>query len=62
MAAKINWHRYGTKLRYCHPMHNKYAINLFFKTILLISNRSSFRVLFDEIASIISFEKYIFIF
>jgi len=20
MAAKINWHRYGTKLRNCHPM------------------------------------------
>jgi len=20
MAAKINWHRYGTKLRDCHPM------------------------------------------
>jgi len=19
MAAKINWHRYGTKLRHCHP-------------------------------------------
>ena len=21
MAAKINWHRYGTKLRHCHPMY-----------------------------------------
>jgi len=21
MAAKINWHRYGTKLRHCRPMH-----------------------------------------
>jgi len=21
MAAKINWHRYGTKLRQCHPMY-----------------------------------------
>jgi len=21
MAAKINWHRYGTKLRNCHPMY-----------------------------------------
>ena len=20
-GAKINWHRYGTKLRHCHPMH-----------------------------------------
>jgi len=20
-AAKINWHRYGTKLRHCHPVH-----------------------------------------
>ena len=22
MAAKINWHRYGTKLRHCHPVHS----------------------------------------
>ena len=22
MAAKTSWHRYGTKLRHCHPMHN----------------------------------------
>ena len=21
MAAKINWHRYGTKSRHCHPMY-----------------------------------------
>ena len=21
MAAKINWHRHGTKLRHCHPMY-----------------------------------------
>ena len=21
MAAKINWHRYGTKWRHCHPMY-----------------------------------------
>ena len=21
MAAKINWHRYGTKLRHYHPMY-----------------------------------------
>ena len=21
MAAKINWHRYGTKLRHCHFMY-----------------------------------------
>jgi len=21
MAAKINWHRYGTKLHHCHPMY-----------------------------------------
>ena len=21
MAAKINWHRYGTKLRHCHSIH-----------------------------------------
>jgi len=22
MAAKINWHRYGAKLCYCHPMYS----------------------------------------
>jgi len=22
MAAKTNWHRYGTKLRHCHPMYS----------------------------------------
>ena len=21
MAAKISWHRHGTKLRYCHPVY-----------------------------------------
>ena len=21
-GGKINWHRYGTKLRHCHPMYN----------------------------------------
>jgi len=23
MAAKINWHRYRTKLRHCHSMHTR---------------------------------------
>ena len=23
MAAKTTWHRYGTKLRHCHPMYRK---------------------------------------
>jgi len=22
MATKVNWHRYGTKLRHCHPMYS----------------------------------------
>ena len=22
MVAKTNWHRYGTKLRHCHPMYS----------------------------------------
>ena len=22
IAAKINWHRYGTKLRHCHPRYS----------------------------------------
>ena len=25
MAAKINWHRYGTKLRHCHPPQEPHA-------------------------------------
>jgi len=25
MAAKTNWHRYGTKLRHCHPMYIVYC-------------------------------------
>jgi len=24
MAAKVNWHRYGTKLRHCHPMYSSH--------------------------------------
>ena len=24
MAAKTNWHRYGTKLRHCHSMYTIY--------------------------------------
>jgi len=24
MAAKINWRRYGTKLRHCHPVYKLY--------------------------------------
>ena len=41
------------------------AIGLFFKTaisILLISNRNSFRVLFDKIASVYFISKNVFIF
>jgi len=25
MAAKTSWHRYGTKLRHCYPMHNAFS-------------------------------------
>jgi len=52
MAAKTSWHRYGTKLRHCHPMYKRHN-NLFFKLqseIVLISNHNSFRVLFDKSA------------
>jgi len=28
MAAKINWHKYATKLRHCHPMHSALGCNL----------------------------------
>jgi len=27
MAAKINWHRYGTKLHHCHPMFGLLSID-----------------------------------
>ena len=40
------------------------TISLFFKTaisILVISNRNSFRVLFDKVLPYLLFEKYIFI-
>ena len=33
MAAKINWHRYGRKLRYCHPMYIIYKFNRFTKLV-----------------------------
>ena len=26
MAAEIDWHRYGTKLRHCHRMYNKLSV------------------------------------
>jgi len=29
MTAKINWHRYGTKLRHCHPMCIQLLLSLF---------------------------------
>ena len=27
MAAKINWHRYGRKLRHCHSMYTRHVTN-----------------------------------
>ena len=33
MAAKINWHRYGRKLRHCHPMYIIYKFNRFTKRV-----------------------------
>jgi len=26
MAAKTSWHRYGTKLRHCHPVYPTYEL------------------------------------
>jgi len=31
MAAKINRHRYGTKLRHCHPMYTVYLHTYYFR-------------------------------
>jgi len=28
MAAKINWHRYGTELRHCHPMYRSACLRV----------------------------------
>ena len=30
MAAKINWHRYATELRHCHPDQFVRAVNLYY--------------------------------
>jgi len=27
MAAKINWHRYGRKLRHCHAIYTRHVTN-----------------------------------
>ena len=42
MAAKIHWHRYGTKLRQCHPMYSVYnelrlQLSITLLTYLLLS-------------------------
>jgi len=50
MAAETSWHRYGTKLRHCHPMYKFIFQNAI--SILVISDHNSFRVLFDKIASV----------
>jgi len=31
MAAKINLHRCGTKLRHCHPMYLLHVVEIFVK-------------------------------
>ena len=31
MAAKTRWHRYGTKLRHCHPVYSELACQTFVK-------------------------------
>jgi len=37
MAAKINWHRYGTKLRHCHPMYTLCAVFIRARRRLVLS-------------------------
>ena len=29
MAAKTRWHRYGTKLRHCHPVYSCAVVSLY---------------------------------
>jgi len=54
MAAKINWHRYGTKLRHCHPMYMSTARSGFISPLSSscrpLGTRSS-SALVDELAS-----------
>ena len=35
MAAEIDWHRYGTKVRHCHPV---YRLLFYFCRAALLSN------------------------
>jgi len=41
MAAEISWHRYGTKLRHCHPVYRarKCADTLAFSALTLFVGR-----------------------
>ena len=50
MATKTSWHRYGTKLRHCHPM---YFWNFVQNSGLGLARRSSQRVfsLFRQICT-----------
>jgi len=43
MAAKINRHRYGTKLRHCHPMY-KQAGRRKKRDALLLFNTAKYRL------------------
>jgi len=35
MAAKVNWHRYGTKLRHCHPIDSTKMSSLLLLLIII---------------------------
>ena len=35
MAAKINWRRYGTKLRHCYPVYNDYFLTLIRRRVIV---------------------------
>ena len=41
MAAEISWHRYGTKLRHCHPVYRarKCVVTLAFSALTLLVGR-----------------------
>jgi len=34
MAAKTSWHRYGTKLRHCHPVYLLHFLSCFATSLL----------------------------
>ena len=55
MAAKINWHRYRTKLRHCHSMHTRllaWAHAVF--VVLAVDNNNNNNNNYDKLGDCLS--------